>query len=99
GPGGWDGKFAAEGQSAEQAAANPMLNMEVVTPDYFATLGIAVRRGRLFTDADREGAPPVVVVSESVVRLYWGTDDPIGKRLRIDRKSTRLNSSHVAISY
>src|SRR5206468_969309 len=46
GNGGWDGKPAAEGQSAEQAAANPMLNMEVVTPDYFATLGIPVRRGR-----------------------------------------------------
>ena len=89
GPGGWDGKFAAEGQSAEQAAANPMLNMEVVTPDYFATLGIGVRRGRLFTDADREGAPPVVVVSESVVRLYWGTDDPIGKRLRIGENLER----------
>src|SRR5207253_1260780 len=89
GPGGWDGKFAAEGQSAEQAAANPMLNMEVVTPDYVATLGIAVRRGRLFTDADREGAPPVVVVSESVVRLYWGTDDPIGKRLRIGENLER----------
>src|SRR2546429_1815498 len=83
GPGGWDGKFAAEGQSTEQAAANPMLNMEVVTPDYFATLGIAVRRGRVFTDADREGASPVVVISESAARLYWGTDDPIGKRLRI----------------
>src|SRR6266550_2069016 len=50
GPGGWDGKFAAEGQSPERAAANPMLNMEVVTPDYFATLGIPVRRGRVFTD-------------------------------------------------
>src|SRR6266699_1591744 len=89
GPRGWDGKFAAEGQSAEQAAANPMLNMEVVTPDYFATLGIPVRRGRVFTDADREGAPPVVVVSESVVRLYWGTDDPIGQRLRIGENLAR----------
>src|SRR2546422_5142699 len=58
GPGGWDGKFAAEGQSTEQAAANAMLNMELVTPEYFATLGIAVRRGRDFADADREGAPP-----------------------------------------
>src|SRR5437879_5093545 len=92
GPGGWDGKFAAEGQSPEQAAANPMLNMEVVTPDYFATLGIAVHRGRVFTDADREGAPPVVVISESVARLYWGTDDPIGKRLRIGEHLERAVS-------
>src|SRR3989475_530935 len=89
GPGGWDGKFAAEGQSPEQAAANPMLNMEVVTPDYFATLGIPVRRGRVFTDADREGAPPVVVISESAARLYWGSDDPIGKRLRIGENFER----------
>lgn len=79
---GWDGKFATEGQSNEAAAANPMFNMEVAAPDYFATFGIAVRRGRVFTAADREGAPPVVVVSESAARYYWGTDDPIGKRLR-----------------
>src|SRR3989441_6341249 len=92
GPGGWDGKFAAEGQSTEQAAANPMLNMEVVTPDYFATLGIAVRRGRAFTDADREGAPPAVGVSESVARLYWGSGDPIGKRLKIGEHLERTVS-------
>jgi len=81
GSGGWDGKPQAEGQSAEQTAANPMLNMEVVTPDYFATLGISVRRGRVFTDADREGAPRVVVISESAARYYWPGVDPIGKRL------------------
>lgn len=83
GTGGWDGKLAAEGQSTEETAANPMLNMEVVTPDYFATFGITVRRGRTFTDADREGAPPVVVVSQAAALHYWGTDDPIGERLRM----------------
>src|SRR6266550_8098648 len=89
GSGGWDGKPQAEGQSAEQAAANPMLNMEVVTPDYFETLGIPVRRGRVFTDADREGAPPVVVLSESAARHYWGSDDPIGTRLRMGENFER----------
>ena len=82
GNGGWDGKPSAEGQTAEEAAANPMLNLEVVGPDYFAALGIPVVRGRGFTDADRAGAPPVVVVSESAARHYWGSADPIGKRLR-----------------
>src|SRR5437660_8000359 len=89
GSGGWDGKPQAEGQSAEQAAANPMLNMEVVAPDYFAALRMPVRRGRVFTDADRAGARPVVVISESAARHYWGTADPIGKRLGIGENLER----------
>jgi predicted permease len=60
-----------------------MLNMELVTPNYFAMFGIPVLRGRGFTDADREGAPPVVMLSESAARGYWPDEDPIGKRLRM----------------
>lgn len=87
GPGGWDGCLAREDQTADEAAANPMLNMEVVAPDYFATLGIPVLHGRDFTDADRDGAPDVVVLSESAARYYWPGDDPIGKRLKMGPES------------
>jgi predicted permease len=83
GSGGWDGRPATEGQTPKEAAANPMLNMEVVAPSYFATFGIPVLRGRGFTDADRAGAPPVVVVSQSAARSYWPIADPIGQRLRM----------------
>ena len=79
----WDGRPAAEGQSQEESAANPMLNMDVVAPDYFATLGIPVVRGRGFTEADRADAPSVVVISQSAARHYWPGQDPIGKRLRV----------------
>ena len=78
---GWDGRPALEGQSPEQAADNPMLNMEVVAPNYFATLGVRVLKGRGFTEADREGAPRVVILSQSAARRYWPGEDPIGKRL------------------
>jgi hypothetical protein len=67
-----------------------MLNMEVVTPSYFGTLGVRVLRGRLFTDRDREGAPPVVVVSQSAAQHYWPGDDPIGKRLTMEGDSERV---------
>lgn len=83
GSGGWNGRPAAEGQSPAEATANPMLNMEVVTPAYFETLSLQVTRGRRLTDADREGAPPVVVISQSVARHYWPGADPLGKRLRM----------------
>ena len=81
GAAGWDGKPAAEDQSPEEADANPMVNMEVVAPGYFRTLGVPVLRGRTFTDQDREDAAPVIVVSESAARHYWAGNDPIGKRV------------------
>jgi predicted permease len=78
---GWDGRPAAEGQSAEDAAANPLLNMEVVAPNYFETIGAPILRGRAFSDADREDAPPAVILSESAAAHYWPHADPIGRRL------------------
>jgi putative ABC transport system permease protein len=81
GAGGWDGQPAAEGQSPEESAANPMLNMEVVGPGYFETLGVPVLRGRALTHQDREDAPAVVVVSQSTARHYWPGKDPLGQRL------------------
>ena len=86
GNGGWDGRPAADGQSPEQAGTNPMVNMEVATPDYFRTLGVPIIRGRGFTDADREGVPGAVIVSQSTARLYWPGADPIGRRLRMGEK-------------
>jgi predicted permease len=92
GSSGWDGKPVAEGQTPEEAAANPMLNLEVVTPVYFETLGIPVLRGRGFTDADREGAPGVVIVSQSAAHHYWPGADPIGKRLRGGEKLAHVST-------
>ena len=81
--GGWDGRPATDGQTPDEIAANPMLNMDVVSAGYFATLGIPVVRGRGFTDQDREDAPKVVVISAAAARHYWPGGDPIGKRLKM----------------
>ena len=89
---GWDGRPAAEGQSAEEAAANAMLNLEVVAPSYFDTFGIPLLRGRGFTDADREGTPDVVVLSQSAARQYWPDSDPIGRRLLTDPDLKRAHT-------
>jgi putative ABC transport system permease protein len=89
GSAGWDGRPAAEGQSPDEAAGNPLLNMELVAPGYFATLDIPVRRGRAFTDADHAGAPPVIVLSETAARHYWPQQDPIGRRLVMGPPSDR----------
>jgi predicted permease len=86
GTGGWDApEFTAEGQSAESAAANPSLNLESIHPNYFETFDVTLVRGRGFTEADRQGAPEVAVVSEDVVARTWPGEDPIGKRIKLGR--------------
>jgi predicted permease len=69
--------------------ANPVVDMDVVTPSYFTTLGIPVVRGRGFTENDRERSPAVVIVSEGAARAYWPGRDPIGKQFRIGAEVTQ----------
>jgi predicted permease len=83
GPGGWDAPYTGEGQSTESREANPVLNLELASADYFRTLGIAIVRGRAFDERDREDAAPVVIVSEGVARRTWPGEDPLGKQVKL----------------
>ena len=85
GGGGIDGRVALPGQGAEEVKRNPIVNMEIITPSYFATIGTTVLQGRAFTDADREGAPGVVIVSASTAQALWPGQDPIGRRVQMGR--------------
>ncbi len=52
-----------------------------VTPEYFHTLGIPIVRGRALTAADRQGAPQVAIVNQTLARQAWPGADPVGRRL------------------
>ncbi|HEX4166397.1 MAG TPA: ABC transporter permease [Bryobacteraceae bacterium] len=52
-----------------------------VTPGFFRAVNLPLKRGRLFTDADRDGSLEVVIVSESMARQFWPKQNVIGKRL------------------
>ena len=58
-----------------------------VTADYFRTMGTAVRRGRSFTPTDVLGSQRVAVVNETMARLLWPHEDPIGKCLKVGDKT------------
>lgn len=54
-----------------------------VTADYFDTLRIPLRRGRLLDAHDTDNTPPVVLISESLAKRRFPNQDPLGKRLHI----------------
>jgi putative ABC transport system permease protein len=61
----------------------PGIGVIWATPEYFPAAGVQLRRGRLFTNDDRAGAPKVVVVNEAAARAFWPGGDPIGKRITL----------------
>lgn len=54
-----------------------------VSPDYFTVLRVPLRAGRAFTDADRLGAAPVVIVNEALAARLWPNADPVGQRITL----------------
>jgi putative ABC transport system permease protein len=63
------------------AGAQPIAQVNVVTPDYFRTVRVPIRRGRAFTDRDDRNAPPVAIVSEGFAKQFFPGEDPVGKRI------------------
>ncbi len=59
----------------------PQVQGNLITPGYLHTMRIPLVRGRDFTEADRQGAPAVALVSEAMAKRLWPGEDPIGQRL------------------
>lgn len=78
--------FEIEGRQLEPGQAPPVSTFAAVSTDYFKTLGIPLKAGRLIedTDSDEFKAPNVVLINETAKRLYWPNEDPIGKRISGD---------------
>src|SRR5262249_49737214 len=69
-----------EGQDATKSGT--LIQVNGVGPRYFETVGVPLVRGRGFSEGDRAGAPPVVVVNQTMAARLWPGQDPLGKRFR-----------------
>ncbi|HKV46978.1 MAG TPA: ABC transporter permease, partial [Candidatus Acidoferrales bacterium] len=76
--------FQVEGRHLEPGQAPPVSTFAAVSPNYFITLGIPLKEGRLFTDKDDEKAPLVTIINETLQKQLWPNESPIGKRVSAD---------------
>jgi putative ABC transport system permease protein len=75
--------FNIAGRPPQGPSEYKLAGYRVVTPGYFETLGIPLRRGRTFTDRDRQGAAGVAVINESMANQYFPDIDPLGQQLAL----------------
>jgi putative ABC transport system permease protein len=82
---GWDVSYEFEFEAGgKDGRVLPKVNYEVVTPDYFRTVGTPLLAGRDFNDRDIEGADPVVIISETLARKVRAAGHgPVGYRVRL----------------
>jgi putative ABC transport system permease protein len=59
-----------------------IVNINLVAPDFFRTLGTRIIAGRDFSAADRAGTPPVAIVNEAFARKFFNGESPIGRTVR-----------------
>jgi predicted permease len=61
-----------------------VVSKPVVSQEYFRVMGIRLLSGRVFTDQDRGAASGVAIVSQSVARIIWADENPIGRRITME---------------
>ncbi len=74
--------FTLEGRPPSPGQTSPLAQQLLVSPAYFRTLGIRLQAGRDFTDADKQDAPEVIIINETMARQYFPNQDPVGRRLQ-----------------
>lgn len=79
-----NGDFSIEGRPPWKPGERPVTEYLSVSADYFRTMGMAIIKGRGFSEYDTQDSKPVVIINEAMARRFWPNEDPIGKRMQID---------------
>ena len=90
-------RFAIEGRTYEDPDLRPELETRVISPDYFAAVGVPLLAGRTFTPLDDAETTPVAVVSRSLAERHWRDgQSPLEQRITLDDGETWVTIVGVA---
>jgi predicted permease len=81
----WGTSVAVEGYEPGENGVRGVNGVNLVSPGFFDTLEIPLLAGRVFTDADTVGRPLVAVVNERFAEVFGIGDNPVGKRIGLDK--------------
>jgi predicted permease len=73
--------FEVPGVTSDDPTKQPIGGYTMVTPDFFAALGIPLLEGRLFPSELKADSPPLVIINETMARRFWPHESAIGKRI------------------
>jgi predicted permease len=80
--------FQIEGRPPFPRDQQPDVGYRAVTPDYFSAMSIPLRAGRALTPRDSRGQPLVIIINETVARMYFAGQNPLGQRMRFGGPET-----------
>jgi predicted permease len=75
--------FFIEGSPWAPNEPVPFILTVLASDDYFHTLGIPLKQGRVFNATDRPGSPATIIINEAMARKYWPKGNAVGSRIRI----------------
>jgi predicted permease len=81
--------FRRVDQAEPDSASMPSASMRIVSADYFKTMRIPIRSGRLFDKRDTTTAPEVVLINERAAERFFADSNPIGKQIRVSAQIAR----------
>lgn len=81
--------FRREDQPEPDSASMPSASLRIVSSDYFRTMRIPIRAGRVFDGRDTASAPAIALINERAAQRYFGGLDPIGQRIRVSAQLAR----------
>jgi putative ABC transport system permease protein len=74
-------QFSADGHVNAPGEEDPRAHLRVISPGFFATLGVPIIAGRDFNDLDGQSKEPVVIVSETLARRMFSNQDPLNRHV------------------
>jgi predicted permease len=77
-------RVALEGQVQQDGTTSTLTLLNTIDVDYFKALGVAVRRGRDFTQGDRPETRAIAIINDTMAAKYWPGQDPVGRRVRFE---------------